>query len=193
MAGIWEKYKMFIIVGVIILLLAGWFVGMYNGFVAMDQNVKGSWSEVESQYQRQANLVPNLVSSVKGYAQFEQSTLTEITAARSKWQSQTTVAGQDEAGNQLYSALSKLLVVYENYPDLKTVSTVSNLMDELAGTQNRITVARGRYIDAIKAFNTGIKMFPANVFAGMWGFTEKTYYQAAPGAMETPTVPSTFT
>lgn len=185
-----SKYKWYII-GAIVLILILMPIGFYNSFVTMNQDVNSKWSEVESQYQRQAELIPNLVSSVKGYKQFEAGLLTNLTELRSQWQSASQTGSQldqDKVGSQMNSALGRLIAVYENYPDLKTVQTVTSLMDELAGTQNRITVARGRYIESIQGFNTAVLKFPANVFAGMFGYTSKEYYKAAPESMTTPKV-----
>jgi len=186
-----EKNKMWIIIGILVLILVVYPIGLYNSFVSKEQTVMGEWSEVENQYQRQSDLIPNLVNSVKGYKEFEQGLLTEITELRSQWQTASSSGDtytMDQTGSEMTSALSRLLLVYENYPDLKTIESVSSLMDELSGTQNRIAVARGRYIDAVKNYNIGIKKFPAMIIAGMFGFEEIEYYTAEEGSMETPVV-----
>ncbi|MEM5804835.1 MAG: LemA family protein [Candidatus Aenigmatarchaeota archaeon] len=176
-----SKYKWPLIAGVIVLLLAGWIAGMYNNFVRMDQDVSAKWSEVENQYQRQADLIPNLISTVSSAVKVETSYVTAVTEARSRWQTAGTAYDKDTAGIQMNNAVTALMnavLTHENYPVLQANQQYAMLMDELTGTQNRIATARGRYISSIQSYNTGIRMFPANVFAGMFGFTEKAYYQA---------------
>ena len=183
-----EKYKTLIIVGVVVLLLAMYVIGMYNSFVTLDQGVQSKWSVVNNEYQRQADLIPNLAATLKNYEQFEAGTLTEITQMRSQWQSATTEAQKDQAGVEMSGSLGKLIATFEAYPDLKTITAVTGLMDELAGSQNRISVARQRYIEEITAFNIAVKRFPASIFAGMFGYSAKEYYSAEAGSMETPDV-----
>ena len=174
---------------VAIILIAGlWMWGSYNSFVTMSQNIDGQWAQVETQYQRRIDLIPNLVNSVKGYMQFEQSLLEEITSLRSGWISSASVEDKVNYGNALDSALGRLLVVYENYPELRSVETVSSLMDELAGTENRIAVERSRYNDAVRQYNTAIKMFPNVLIAGAFGFNQRTYFEAMEGADIAPQV-----
>jgi len=177
----------FIIVAVL-LLLVFWVVGTYNSLIRLDQLVDAKWAQVETQYQRRYDLIPNLVNTVKEYEQFEASLLTELTSLRSQWAAARTIDEQIGVATQLDSAISRLLLVYENYPELKTITAISNLMDELAGTENRISVERMRYNDAVRAYNTAIKMFPTNMVAGMFGFAERTYFEAAEGAATAPTV-----
>jgi LemA protein len=171
---------------VVVLVLLLW--GSYNNFVVLSQNADGQWAQVQAQYQRRIDLIPNLVNSVKGYMQFESSLLQNITALRSQWTSATTVEDQVNTGNALDSALGRLLVVYENYPTLKSDTLVAGLMDELAGTENRIAVERMRYNDAIRAYNTAIQTFPSVLFANAFGFRQRTYFQATPGSEIAPTV-----
>jgi len=123
-------------------------------------------------------LIPNLVNTAKGYMQFEKSLLEQIAALRSQWMSSTTVDDKVRTGSSLDTALGRLLLVYENYPDLKSNTVVSGLMDELAGTENRISVERMRFNDRVRDYDTAIKLFPTNVIAGMFGFAERPYFQA---------------
>jgi LemA protein len=176
------------IVAVIIIIVVALFIGMYNNFVTLDQSVNAKWSEVENQYQRQADLIPNLVSVVSSAVTVETKFVTDVTEARSKWQSSTTVFDKDTSGVQMNNGISALInavATAENYPVLQANKQFVALTDELAGTQNRIAVARGRYIEAIQGFNTAIKSFPGNVFAGMFGFSGKDYYKAEVTALNT--------
>lgn len=172
----------------IVIILVVWLWASYNNFIVLGQNIDNQWAKVEVQYQRRIDLIPNLVNTAKGYMQFEKSLLEDITSLRSRWMSSTSVEDKVNYGNALNSALGRLLVVYENYPDLKSVQPVASLMDELAGTENRIAVERSRYNDMVKDYNTAIKVFPSNILANMFGFKERTYFQAAPGSEIVPTV-----
>jgi len=173
---------------VIILIIIVWIWGSYNNFIVLTQNIENQWAQVETQYQRRIDLIPNLVNTAKGYMQFEKSLLEEITSLRSQWMSVATVEDKVKFGNALDSALGRLLAVYENYPELKSIGAVSSLMDELAGTENRIAVERQRFNEAVRRYNTAIKVFPSNILANMFGFEERTYFQAQPGAEIVPTV-----
>ncbi|MBI2446108.1 LemA family protein [Candidatus Micrarchaeota archaeon] len=179
-------------IGVIVLL--GLFVMLsYNGFVSMDQDVNAKWSEVENQYQRQSDLVPNLVSVVSSSVRIETSLLQNVTEARSRWQSASGLLNKDIAGVQMTNGITALVTAVstaENYPELQANKQYVALTDELAGTQNRISVARGRYIESIQKFNTAVKQFPGNVLAGSFGFSGKEYYQAKVEAMQTPSLGS---
>lgn len=173
-----------IVIGIVLLIvlgLVGWVIGTYNGIITKEQGYKAKWSDVENNYQRQADLIPNLVATLKNYQQFEAGVLENITALRSQWQTAATIEDKDATGQQLSTALGKLLLVYEQYPNLKTIEAVSGLMDELAGSQNRISVARTRFIESVQLYNTAIKVFPANAIAGMFGFSEVKYFQASEG------------
>jgi LemA protein len=172
----------------IAVILIIWLWGSYNNFVVLSQNIDSQWSKVEVQYQRRIDLIPNLVSTAKGYMQFEKSLLEDITSLRSRWMSSATVEDKVNYGNALDSALGRLLVVYENYPDLKSIQAVSSLMDELAGTENRIAVERSRYNDMVRDYNTATKVFPSNILANAFGFKERTYFQSAPGSEIVPEV-----
>ncbi len=175
-----------ILIVVIIPLLTIW--SIYNSFVTKEIAIEGQWANVESQYQRRADLIPNLVNSVTGYMQFERSLLTDITELRSRWQSAPTQQEKIEAGSALDSAIGRLLLVYENYPELKSDETVVRLMDELSGTENRIAVERMRYNEAVRDFNAAIRRFPGNVVAGWFGFEKKLFFSAEPGTDEAPDV-----
>jgi len=175
----------------------------YNRLVRLNQAVDSQWAQVQNVYQRRADLIPNLVGTVSGAANFEKSTLTEVTAARaSVGQVQVNpnvaptdpakLAEFDRAQGQLSSALSRLLVVVERYPELKATANFQTLQAQLEGTENRISVERGRFNEAVQAYNTAIKSFPAVWYAGMFGFREKPYFTAVPGAETAPKVQFDF-
>jgi LemA protein len=185
------KITFFATIGVILLLgisFFGFFKGTYNRFVTMDEAVKGSWAQVENQLQRRFDLIPNLVETVKGYAKQEKDVLVEVTNARAKVGGAGTVPDKINANNELSGARSRLLVVVEKYPDLKSNQNFIRLQDELAGTENRIAVERMRYNDAVKAYNVAIRSFPANLLAGMFGFQKATFFEAPATAKATPQV-----
>jgi len=189
--GMKTSTKIWIGVAVVVVLLVFWVVGAYNNFVVLNQNINGKWSEVENQYQRQADLIPNFVSSISSQVNVETKFVKDVVAARTAW-ADTAGASQlarDTAGQQMSSGINAFVnAVAENYPVLQASEGYTALRDELAGTQNRITVARGAYISAIQAYNTGVMRFPSNVIAGMFGFSQKEYYQANPSSMNTPTL-----
>lgn len=172
-------------------------VGTYNEFVIKEEKINGQWAEVETQYQRRADLIPNLVNTVKGYADFEQETLTGVVEARSKATSvqidptnltPEKLAEFQQAQDQLSGALSRLLVTVEKYPDLKANQNFLELQAQLEGTENRISVARRNFNESIKDYNTALRVFPNNLFAGWYGFAAKGYFEAAAGAENAPTV-----
>lgn len=181
-----------IIAGVIALVLIGslyFFVtGNYNNFVTLDEAVKGSWAQVENQLQRRYDLIPNLVETVKGYAKQEKDVLIEVTNARARVGGAANVPEKISANNELSSALSRLLVVVERYPDLKSNQNFMRLQDELAGTENRIAVERKRYNDAVRIYNIAIRSFPANLLAGMFNFRSATFFEAPATAKAAPQV-----
>jgi LemA protein len=169
----------------------------YNSMVQMDENVKGKWGAVESQYQRRADLIPNLVATVKGVANFEKSTLVDVTEARAKATAITvdptkltpeTIQKYQAAQGQLSTALGRLLVASENYPQLRANDNFTALQAQLEGTENRINVARLDFNQSVQDYNSKIRSFPANITAKMFGFTEKGYFQAEAGANKVPTV-----
>jgi LemA protein len=183
--------KIIIVVAVIAVLaiaLYSMFAGNYNRFVQMDVEIKAAWSQVENQLQRRYDLIPNLVETVKGYAKQEKDVLVEVTNARSKVGGAGTVPDKIAANNELSGALSRLMVVVERYPDLKSNQNFLKLQDELAGTENRIAVERMRYNDAVKIYNQAIRTFPANFVAGMFGFKEATFFKVEEAAKAPPKV-----
>lgn len=187
-------------IGVVLGLIV---MASYNPLVKRSQAVDAAWAQVQNVYQRRADLIPNLVSTVSGAANFEKSTLTEIVAARaSVGQVKLDTAGAptdaaklaefDKAQQGLSSALSRLLIVVERYPDLKANSNFRDLQAQLEGTENRISVERGRFNEAVQAYNTAIKSLPAALYAGLVGFKEKPYFTATPGAETPPKVQFDF-
>ena len=186
-----------IVVILAILLLGGCGCSGYNTMVGQDQNVKGKWGNVQSEYQRRSDLIPNLVNTVKGAANFEQETLTKVIEARAK-ATQTTIdpanltpeniAKFQQAQGELSSSLSRLLVTIERYPELKANANYQALQAQLEGTENRIKVARNDFNSSVQTFNTTVKSFPNNIFAGIFNFTEKGYFAADAGSEKAPTV-----
>ena len=163
----------------------------------MDEQVAAAWSQVENVYQRRADLIPNLVATVKGYAAHESTTLEEVVAARSRATQVTVNADQltpeklaqfQAAQGELGSALGRLMMLTENYPDLKASQNFSELQAELSGTENRITVERKKFNEAARAYNTAIRTFPRNLVANLFGFTQKSYFEAQAGAETAPVV-----
>lgn len=177
-----------VVLAVILLSLYGFFKGTYNRFVALDEGVKSAWAQVENQLQRRYDLIPNLVETVKGYAKQERDVLVEVTNARAKVGGAQTVQDKINANNELSSALSRLLVVVERYPELKSNQNFLRLQDELAGTENRIAVERRRYNEAVQAYNVAIRSFPANILAGLFGFEKAAFFEAPAAAKEAPKV-----
>jgi LemA protein len=175
------------------LFVFGWFVSVNNNLVSLDENVKTKWAQVENVYQRRADLIPNLVNTVKGYAKHEAGVLEEVTKARAQV-GQVQVNGSDDlkkfdqAQGQLTSALSRLLVVSERYPDLKADKSFLELQSELEGTENRITVERKRFNESAQEYNTYLRKFPQSLIAGMRNFHEKAYFEADAGAKTAPKV-----
>lgn len=185
------KKSSWIIIAVIavVALLALYMVGTYNRFVSLDQNVDAKWSEVENQYQRQADLIPNLVSTVSSAVRAETTFVQNVINARTQWQNANSQLAKDTAGVDMANSVATFVAaVAENYPQLQANAQYVALTDELAGTQNRITVARGRYIESIQAYNVATKRFPSSVIANTFGFTEKDYYQADVSSLETPSL-----
>ena len=183
-------------VGIIVVLVM-WAIGGYNGMVKMDEQVQNKWANVETQYQRRADLIPNLVSTVKGYAKHEQQTLEDVVKARSEATqlkvdaenlTPEKLAAFQKAQSGVSSALGRLLAVAENYPDLKANQNFLELQSQLEGTENRITVARKDFNDAAKSYNQSIRQFPKNILAGMFGFEKKSYFEAEAGSEKSPKV-----
>ena len=186
-----------LIIVVVVFLGYNFFAGKYNSMVTMDEEVNTEWANVETQYQRRYDLIPNLVNTVKGFAEQEKEVLTQVTEARAKASSiqidpsnlnQEALQNFANAQGQLNSALSRLLVTVERYPDLKSNQNFLELQAQLEGTENRLSVARTRYNEKTKAYNTYIRKFPNTMLAGMFGFERKPLYEATEGAENAPTV-----
>jgi LemA protein len=187
-----------LVIAVLVLGVFLWGTGIYNKLVALDEGVNSAWGQVETQYQRRADLVPNLVETVKGYAKQEKDVFLGVAEARAKV-GQITVTKEvledpnafakfQAAQDQLSSALSRLLAVAENYPQLKSNENFLALQTQLEGTENRISVARQRYNEVVQDYNTRIRVFPASIIAGFTGFKEKAYFKAKEGADTVPSV-----
>lgn len=180
-----------IIVGIIILIIVipySYIKGTYNSLVTMDESVKGAWAQVENQLQRRYDLIPNYVETVKGYAAHEKEVFVKVTEARSKVAGAGSIDEKIQANNQLSSALSRLLVVVERYPELKANTNFIRLQDELAGTENRIAVERRRFNETVKVYNIKIRSFPTNIMAGMFGFEKATFFKVPKERQEAPKV-----
>jgi LemA protein len=174
--------KVWIGVGVVALLFVFWVIGGYNSLVSSEAEYQGAWSIVESQYQRQADLIPNLVSVTASSVKAETTFVKDVVAARTAWTSASTLAQKDIAGQQMVQGVSAFVnAVAEQYPQFKANTQYVALTDELSGTQNRITTARNEYITAVKSFNVRVKRFPTNVLAGMFGFEVQAYYTSDSG------------
>ncbi|HHY93604.1 MAG TPA: LemA family protein [Firmicutes bacterium] len=185
------RRRTWIVLGAIVLVLivaAGSLAGTYNGLVGRSEKINEQWAQIQSQLQRRYDLIPNLVETVKGYAAHEQGVFTAIAEARAKLAGAATPEQQVEAANQLEGALARLLVIVERYPELKANEQFNRLMDELAGTENRIQVARARYNTAVKDYNFTIRRFPTVVVARLLGFDQRAYFEAGPEAQGAPKV-----
>lgn len=180
--------KSTIIIISIIAVIVLWIVGSYNGLVSAEQRVSQSYSNIQADLQRRADLIPNLVNTVKGYASHEKEVLSNIADARSKLAGAKTISEQAQANDELSSAISRLLVVVENYPDLKADANFRQLMDELSGTENRIKTSRRDYNEAVKTYNLKVKKFPTVIIARIFGFSEKPYFEASPESQNAPKV-----
>jgi LemA protein len=176
------------IVGGVLLVIAMIFGGYYNSFVKKSQAVDGQWAQVETQYQRRIDLIPNLVTTAKAFMTQEQTVFENVANARSVYAGAKTTDEKVAAANQVEGSLSRLLAVVENYPQLKSNETMLSLMAELSGTENRVSVERKRFNDEVKVYNTSVKTFPGNMFAGLFGFSEKKFFEASDGAENAPTV-----
>lgn len=192
-----KKNKGLIITIVVIALVALWGISSYNGLVSMDENVSNSWANVETQYQRRSDLIPNLVNTVKGYAKHESETLESVMQARSQATqvkidpsncTPQQLAAYQKAQGDVTTALSKLLAITENYPDLKANQNFLELQSQLEGTENRINVARKDFNDTAKKYNTSLRSFPRNIIASMFGFEKRAYFEAEAGAEKAPKV-----
>lgn len=181
--------KFLIVLGVIIVLAVISFVGLYNGIISKHETITAKWAQVENQLQRRNDLIPNLVNTVKGYAAHEKTVLEDVTNARSQWGAAKTLNEKIQAASTMDTALARLLLVVENYPNLKADQTFLRLMDELSGTENRIAVERMRYNDAVKEYNIAVRTFPGNIIAGMAGMRPaEGYFKAEEKAKAVPEV-----
>ena len=192
-----KKNKGLIITIVVIVLVALWGISSYNGLVGMDEKVSNKWANVETQYQRRSDLIPNLVNTVKGYAKHESQTLEAVMAARSQATqvkidpsncTPQQLAAYQKAQGDVTTALGKLLAITENYPDLKANQNFLELQSQLEGTENRINVARKDFNDSAKKYNTSLRRFPRNIIASMFGFEKRNYFEAEAGAEKAPKV-----
>ena len=192
-----KKALPWIVVLGILAIIALWVANVYNSFVAAEEEVESAWSQVENQYQRRADLVPNLVATVKGYAAHEQETLEGVVNARAKAtqividatnMTPEQIAAYQAAQGELSQALGKLLAIAENYPDLKANENFRDLQAQLEGTENRIATARQFFNDAAKKYNKKVRRFPSNIIAASFGFEQKGYFEADPEAKQAPKV-----
>ena len=192
-----KKFIPIIIVAAVVVILVAWGVSVYNGLVVKDENCSKQWSKVESQYQRRMDLIPNLVNTVKGYASHEEATLLKVIEARNQ-ASQVKIDAENMTQEQLNSfqqsqenlssAIRGLNIVVEKYPDLKANQNFLELQSQLEGTENRIAVERQRYSDVVNEYNTSVRRFPNSLFASMFGFDKKPYFEAQSGAENAPKV-----
>lgn len=196
-----KKYSVVLLVVAVVIVVAAWFVALYNGLVRKDEAAQAAWSQVENVYQRRMDLVPNLVNTVKGSADFERSTLQDVVEARAAATqvkvdaenlTSENIANFQKAQDALGSSLSRLLVTVERYPDLKSSQNFRDLQAQLEGTENRIAVERKNFNEAVRSYNTAIRRFPRNIVAGMFGFEKKGYFEAAQGAETAPEVSFDF-
>jgi LemA protein len=176
-----------ILIGIVVLLVL-WIGGVYNSLVSMNESVDAQWAQVETQYQRRFDLIPNLVSSVQGAMKQEQAVFGDLADARSRYAGAASTDEKAAAAGQVESALSRLLVVMENYPQLKSIDAVQGLMAELAGSENRVAVERGRFNEIVRDYNVKVKTFPGSLLASLFGFEPRTMFQAAEGAENAPKV-----
>lgn len=173
-------------IGVLILLLIG--ISYYNSFVSQTNQTEAQWQQVEVQYQRRVDLIPNLVESVKGIMKQEQKIFGDVTSARAKYTGATSTESKVRAAGELEGTLSRLFAIFENYPQLKSDQTVLKLQDEIAGTENRVAVERRRYNELVQNYNISVTTLPGKLFASIFGFGPKTYFEAAPGSENAPKV-----
>ncbi len=182
-----------IAIGVLVLVVLGiiigsWYIKSRNQVITLDEDINGAWAEIDNQLQRRSDLIPNLVETVKGFAAHEEKIFTDIADARARLAGAGSVSEKAEGYNELQGALSRLLVVVENYPNLKSNENFIRLQDELAGTENRIAVARKRYNDKVRSYNTQIRTFPGSTIAGSMGFESRDYFEIDETARIAPTV-----
>lgn len=183
-----KGFSIALVVIILVIVIAIVAISSYNGLVVKREEVDTQYANLDTVLQRRADLIPNLVNTVKGYVSHEESVIKDITDARAKLVNSSTASEQAEANAELTEKINALMVVVENYPDLKASTNFTQLSDELAGTENRISTARMDYNDAVKEYNTSIKKFPTSTFANMFGFEAATYFEATETGKEVPTV-----
>jgi LemA protein len=183
-----QRNKTWIIVLIVLVLLVSWGVSKYNSFIRMGEPITAQWAQVENQYQRRFDLIPNIVETVKGVAKQEQDVFGAIAEARTRYSGAGTVSEKAQAVNQVESALGRLLVIAENYPVLQSSQAYRDLIVSLEGTENRISVERMKYNDLVKVFNTNVKTFPNSIFASLFGVSQKDYFEVADVAKVAPKV-----
>jgi len=177
------------VIALIVFFVVMSLAGVYNSIVSKQETITAKWAQVDNQLQRRNDLIPNLINTVKGYAAYEKNVLEDITNARSQWSKASSIDEKVRAAGEIDRALGRLLMVTENYPNLKADQTFLRLMDELSGTENRISVERMRYNDAVRDYNVTVRVFPGNVVAGMFGFKVNTeYFKAEEKAKTVPEV-----
>ncbi len=182
-----KKSPLLIVVGLLIFLALS-LVSAYNKLVTLNQKVDTQWAQVETQYQRRFDLIPNLVSSAEAVMKQERQIFADIANARTRYAGATTVDEKSASASEVEGALSRLLVIMENYPELKSDQTVNRLMDELAGTENRISVERARFNDQVTAYNLAVKRFPGNLLASLFGYSQRPLFQSVAGSETAPAV-----
>jgi LemA protein len=180
--------KILMVLVVLAVIIIGYGVSVRNALVVMNENVDGGWAQVEAQYQRRFDLIPNLVETVKGVAKQEVAVFTAIAEARTRYSGATSVSEKVAATNQMESALARLMVIVENYPELKSQQNFLALQSQIEGTENRISVERTRFNDLVRTYNTKVKIFPTNIVASIFGFGEREYFQSTDGAEVAPAV-----
>lgn len=178
MKNVW---KIVVAAVAVVLIAVGWVISVKNGLIAADEEVNGHWSQIDTQLQRRADLIPNLVATVKGYAAHEEKIFTGIAEARGRLLTARGPREKAEAAAEVTTSLGRLLAIAENYPELRANANFIRLQDELAGTENRIAVARGRYNQAVKAFNRDIRQFPGSLFAPGMGLVKREYFEPPAG------------
>lgn len=181
-----KKTWIIVLIVVVLIVIYGW--TSYNGLVTLREGVTAQWQQVETQYQRRFDLIPNLVESVKGIMKQEQVVFTALADARTHYAGATTVNDKAAAASEVETSLGRLLAIVENYPTLNSSATVQNLMTQLEGTENRVATERGRYNERVQAYELAIKRFPRSVVASMFGFEDMNYFQAQSGAENAPKV-----
>ncbi|MCL2007356.1 MAG: LemA family protein [Treponema sp.] len=185
-----KKTGIIVLVAILIVAIGGisWYIGARNSIIQLDEDINRTMSEIDNQLQRRSDLIPNFVSTVRGYAAHEQEVFNNIADSRARLAGATTVEEKADSYNEMQSAMSRLLVIVEQYPDLKANQNFIALQDELAGTENRIAVARQRYNNSVNTYNIRIRTFPGSVIAGNMGFTQRAYFEIAETARQVPQV-----